>query len=141
MVVIWSVYALAIVPVDLVDSSGDGSRGGAAESQPADRQPRLAPLSEFAVIYQRDLRKPVTDRKPPPPTPRPEIPLLLKLEGTVVEEGNNSAFLRTKRGQSVWAGVGETVDEAKILKIEPGQVTVLFHGKQRVLTVNKQGGS
>jgi hypothetical protein len=67
--------------------------------------------------------------------------LLLKLEGTVVEEGNNSAFLRTKRGQSVWAGVGETVDEAKILKIEPGQVTVLFHGKQRVLTVNKQGGS
>ncbi|MCY2927609.1 MAG: hypothetical protein NT031_19650, partial [Planctomycetota bacterium] len=60
--------------------------------------------------------------------------------GTVMEPGFTYAMLRDKAGRVHYTGVGEELDDVKVLVIAEGSVTVEFHGDRIDLPVGKGGG-
>ena len=135
-------YAIVLVPID---SAVEQQAGGAKTAVLSDIMDRAAePLSAYAAIYKRPLRKPLFDPKPgvaagakaAPPKPK----LTVTLTGTVIEPGFTYAMLRGKSGQVKFVAVGQTIDSAEVTAITNGSATVKFHGDSITLQVNKGGG-
>ena len=103
----------------------------------------LGPLESYAVIYARDLRKPLYDPKPivitsaPPPKPK----LTVALVGTVTEPGFSYAMLKGLSGKVKFVSVGQMIDKAELLEISANSVKVKFHGETITLKPAGQGGT
>jgi hypothetical protein len=131
--------ALVLIPVD--EPSGRQVSGKKAVGLSKIMPPVNEPLSAYAAICQRELRKPLFDSKPsavstakaPPPKPQ----LTVTLTGTVIEPGFTYAMLRGKSGQVKFVSVGQAIDDAEVTEITPNSVTVKFHGDSITLKVNK----
>ena len=100
---------------------------------------KLGPPDAYAVIYQRDLRKPLFDpkpvvvSKPPPKKPKFNAELL----GAVEEPGFSYGIFRTG-GRDKLVSVGGTVAGAKLLAIGPGSARLKFNGE--LITLNEKKG-
>lgn len=91
--------------------------------------PTLRPLSDYAVIWQRDLRQVII---PLPtvaaPAPAPES-LPIKLVGTAVEANQAHAIFSLASGTLLVRGKGSVVEGYRLLEIQRGKV--LLRGGQR----------
>lgn len=90
----------------------------------------LPPLETFAVLWQRDLRQPLTDpvAKPDPtPTPTPKRPLP-RLLSTFVSGERDLAQIAPVSGPPRIVGLNETIDGYNVSAIETGRL-LLRHGK------------
>ena len=67
-------------------------------------------------------------------------PLPFVLTGTAVDDDESTAFLRTRNGQLKIAGIGETVESAKIVEIEKDSIVVEFNGDRQTLKIEPKGG-
>ncbi|MCX5647499.1 MAG: hypothetical protein NTX40_00135 [Planctomycetota bacterium] len=130
-----AVLGLGVLPVEFGPATADapGLRGEAL----APRQ--VEPLSAFAAIFERDLRRPLYDPSPaakadPPPPPRPQVDLV----GTAVEPGYTYAFLKTGGGKVKMVGLGQEADGVKVTAIAVGAATIEFQGRTYALEVQKK---
>ncbi len=101
----------------------------------------VEPLSAYAVVYKRDLRKPLFDPKPvsvrKPSVRKPRLGL--KLLGTAVDPAYTYGFFRDRSGQTKLVQVGQTLDGAEVIAITDGSATVRYHDEIIVLEVAKKG--
>lgn len=136
-----SVLALAVVPLDV--GAVEPRPGQQHENDDPMHRPKTGPLSEYAVIYQRDLRKPLFDPKPvvavktQPPKPK----LTVSLVGTALEPGFTYGLFRNKSGETKLVSIGEKIDGAEVTAVNEGSATVKFHGELITLKVEKKGSS
>jgi hypothetical protein len=90
---------------------------------------------DYAVIYQRNLRKPLFDPTPvsiksaPPPKPK----LKATLTGTVLEPGFTYALFIDSKGQQKLVSIGQSVEDAEVLSIRDSEATVRFCGEEMIL--------
>ena len=136
-------YAIVLMPIDEpVERQAPGEKDAELSEIMV---PAAEPLSAYTAIYQRELRKPLFDRKltavarvkAPPPKPKPK--LTVTLTGTVIEPGFTYAMLRGKSGQVKFVSVGQTLDKAEVTAVTANSATVKFHGDSITLKVNKGG--
>jgi hypothetical protein len=133
-----AVVAGAWWPLDL------GAPRGAAPARTPKALPTLTPSlkdpEEYAVIYQRDLRRPLFDAPPVVATtaPAPPPPMPVRLTGTVVEPGFSFAMFRSGTGESRMASAGEVIDGVEVVSIGDANVTVRFAGQVITLKVEKE---
>ena len=119
----------------------------AATSRPASRRPattgRAGGLDDYAVIYQRSLRKPLFDA--PLPTTviveQPKPQLTIKLIGTAVEPGFTWALFKTKSGEEKLVAPGQSLEGAELIEVSQGSATVRFAGELVTLKVQKEAGT
>jgi hypothetical protein len=101
---------------------------------------KMEPLGAYAVIYQRDLRKPLFDSEAAKvDTPSPP-PLTVTLKGTVVEDGFSYAILRGKGGDEKLLRVGDSLEGAEVIAIAEGEATVRFHDQNITLKAQLKEG-
>lgn len=138
LAVVCSGAGLVAWPIEGANDGGAADHAAgtvSATDSPRDRPP----LSAYAVVWQKDLQRPLYDPAPPvaqeKPPPKPEVTLV----GTVIEQGFTYALLKTKAGQVKMASPGDTVDGAEVLGIAPDSATVRFAGHEHVLKVRKEG--
>jgi hypothetical protein len=134
---------LVITPIDAPAEPQRAEPGNESIADISDHAPR--PLSAYAEIHKRLLRKPLFDPKPaaiaarakkaPPPKPK----LTLSLTGTVLEPGFTYAMLKGVSGQVKFVAIGQTLDNATVTAITANSATLKFHGDLITLQVN-QGG-
>ncbi len=95
------------------------------------------PLSAYAVLYDKDLLRPLYDAAPTvaakTPPPKPTVTLV----GTVIEQGFTYAMLRTKDGQVKMVAAGQTVEGAEVTEITSDSTTVRFGGQTHTLKIQK----
>ena len=101
----------------------------------------MGPLADYAVIYRRDLLRPLYDPKPVvkvvvKPKP-PKLPVTLV--GTVLEPGFSYGMFRTRDGKTKFVRVGQQIGGAEVLSIADDRVTMKYQGRQVVLAVQKKG--
>lgn len=100
-----------------------------------------ATLDRFAVIYQKDVRRPLFDPKPvvyqPPPPPPPPKPTA-KLVGTVADPGFACAIFRSGSGEDKVVPVGQTYEGIEVLEVKDTEAKVKFAGLPLVLKVEKK---
>jgi len=130
--------AYAVWPID-----PRGPAGGLAATRPAAATPAgpaAGPLSAYAVVHARDLRKPLYDPEPikvvatKPAEPDPPVQLI----GTVIDTSASFGLFRAKGGQDRFAGVGETVEGAEVLAVAEGSATLRFRGRDMTPKVPKE---
>ena len=136
--VVWAVRT----PTAVSDTATNPTAGKETTSTVAGRNARGVPeLSALMAAAAVDLRKPLYDVPPPPPAvaapPPPPPPLNVKLAGTVVEEGYSRAILVNPEGRTEFKRIGERSGDAEVLQIQPGKVTVRYHGEPIELTVER----
>lgn len=104
---------------------------------------QVGPLKAYAVIYRRDLRKPLFDPKPVIPLtiepPRPK--LAVRLVGTAVEPGFTYGLFRTKSGRTELVSVGQKIEGAEVVSVGDGTATVKFAGELITLKVEPKEGN
>lgn len=119
------------LPKDEVISAGNETGG------------RVGPHDLYAVIYERDIRKPLFDLKPIEPVnvepPKPE--LAVRLIGTAVEPGFTYGLFRTESGESKLVSVGQKIGGAEVTTVGEGTATVKFHGELITLKVEPKGAN
>lgn len=117
-------------------------RPGASAAPKDMHQDRKAePLSAYAVIWQRELRKPLFPPKDPAAVvssaSRPA--LALQLIGTAVESGHTFGLFIDRSGQVRTGSVGDTIEGAEIKSITDGAAIVKYFGSDVTLRVAKEG--
>lgn len=115
--------------------AGPAAQAPTPSSGPNPCASQPANLDRYALIWQRELRKPIFDAPPAAAASRPQ--LALKLLGTVVEPGYTYGMFTTAKGEQQLVGVGQRIDGAEVKSIEDGSVTVLFGGETLTLKVEK----
>lgn len=111
-----------------------------ASAQPALQSGQALSVSAYAVIYQRNLQAPLAGVATAQPAPLAVSPLPnLTLLGTVVEQENSYGIFRTPSGQTRLAGVGETVEGAKVAAITVDSVTLTLGGNSFKLSLPPKG--
>ena len=132
-------FAAALKPSQdmAVDSRGRAPGPSATAADAVDIEAAAA----YAMIYQRDVRRPLYD--PPPvrvakPTPR-QPKLTIQLTGTVIEPGSAMGLFRTSDSRHKFAGVGDIVEGAEVLSVVEGRASVKFEGRMFTLDVPKKG--
>jgi len=125
--------AAVLVPLD-AEAPRDNGRAGAPTTAPA--VGAVGPRSAYAVIYGRDLRKPLHDAPPPGPAPAPPKPkFLAMLVGTAVEPGFTYGVFRTAGGQDKLVSPGERIEGAELVAVRDGQADIRFNGEIITLKV------
>ena len=126
---------LAAWPLERLGSDNSGSVNRSPDA--AAERDRL-PLSAYAVIWNKNLQRPLYDPKPAVVAEKPPPKPTMTVVGTVIEEGFTYALLKTQGGQVKMARVGQTVDGAEVLVVTADSVTVRFAGQEYVLKVEKE---
>jgi len=134
-------YGLIMTPID-----------APAEQHAADVKPEsiadigdhaARPLTAYADIHKRLLRKPLFDPKPTTVARRKAAArkprLTLTLTGTVIEPGFTYAMLRGAAGQVKFVAIGQSLDNATVTAITANSATVKFHGDSITLQVSRGG--
>ena len=134
-----SVYLLAARPVECPRAKPAAGTASPATGEPVEAAPPAG--ADYAVIYRRDLLKPLYDPKPEPKveTKPPPPKLRVTLEGTAVEPGFTYGVFRTADGKTRLVSVGETIAEAEVLEIRNGEAVVRHHGREITLEVPEKG--
>ena len=130
-----------LVPVDVSGRRGGSGVGGSVEL--GMEEAPVEPLSSFAVIYERPLRKPLYDPAPvveaaPPPKPKPKP--TFTLIGTVVEPGFTYGMFRTNKGETKLVEIGESIGGAEVTAVTEAGATVLMDGESIEMTVKEKEG-
>lgn len=134
-----------------------------AASRARSQQPAIAspPVTDFAKLWQRPLRRPLYDPPPaPPPAPRRrdneerrsrrqqrQMALDVQLIGTMLEgdNGATAVFLSKSSGEIDLKQVGDTLrlgpDELRIERIESRRVTLTDGGRSTTLAMLAEEGS
>jgi hypothetical protein len=97
----------------------------------------MGPLSDYAAIWQRNLRQPLVDVAV---VAAPKAALNVTLIGTAVEPGDSSGIFRDAAGQVHWVKVGQTIGGAKVTAIDETSATLEFGGAPVTLTITKGQG-
>jgi len=129
---------LALSPLERLEKSG-GARAASAEA-PAETADEASPLSAYAVIYERDLQRPLFDPKPVAPKKKPPPKPTVTLVGTVIAPNGARAVLKTNAGRIKMATVGQTVDGAEVLEVTADSATIRFAGHTHTLAIQKKAG-
>jgi len=134
------VWALLCLPLAVEDPRTQAA-SPATDETPTAKAPRRH-LSDYAVVYERNLLAPLHDPAPAPVAKREAPPPKLEatLEGTAVEPGFTYALVRTKDGKTRFVSVGQTVAGAEVVAIGNGQATFSLGGRRVVLKVEKKEG-
>jgi hypothetical protein len=135
---LWAGWLLVNSPEVDTSSKRTSRPVGPATANPVAKA--AEPLNAYAVIHERDLRRPLVDPKPPPKPVPPKPKLTITLQGTAVEPGHNYAFFSTSKGETKIASEGQTLEGAQIVSIGVGEVVVTFHGETITLQAPKEGG-
>lgn len=136
-----AVWRLAVEPVGL-DGPTDARVASVAEDDADLASPPKRYLTDYAVLWQRDLLRPLYDPKPvevvkkEPPPPKLEV----TLEGTAVEPGFTYGLFKVKGGDIKFVSPGQSVGGAEVLAIGNGEARLLFHGREITLKVKAEGG-
>jgi len=120
-------------------ASASGPAAAAADA-PEETSSDASPLSAYAVIYERDLQRPLFDPKPVAPKKKPPPEPTVTLVGTVIAPGAARAVLKTKGGQIKMATIGQTVDGAEVLEVTVDSATIRFAGHTHTLAIQKKAG-
>ena len=121
--------ASAFWRLDVLDSPEPADR--AAAQTPRLGVSLLRPAREYAVIYQRDLRRPLRDTKGPSSARKAAIPKLnIELIGTAVEKDFSFAMFRTAAGETKTVKLGQSVAGGKVVAIADGVVTLDIQGRR-----------
>ena len=136
-----SAVAGILLPLAVGDDAAAASRAGSGPSAAGMSRAETGPLTDYAVIYARRLRKPLYDTKlVAAPIKKPKPKLTVTLVGTAVEPGLTYGLFRTGRGRVKIVSVGQSIAGAKVTAISDGSATVEFNGEQVTLSVEKKGG-
>jgi hypothetical protein len=102
----------------------------------AEKSPdRRSDLEALAVIWQRDLRRPLFDPAPAP-TERPAEPsLAIRLLGTAVEADRRYGLFRLSNNHTTVRPVGSDVDGFEVVSIERGRARLRAGGRDYELLV------
>jgi len=137
VVIVAAVAYAAVLP----PSPDPPRRAQRVASRPASQPSAAAlkPLGDYAVIYARDLRRPLFDPEVAAPAVPKRPELSFKLVGVVVEPGFTYGIFRTRSGRDKLASVGQEVEGAEVLAVEQGAAKVRFHDETITLTVAGKG--
>jgi hypothetical protein len=117
---------------------GQGPVAGSAAARPDGI--RELTCQDFAKLYQRPLRRPLYD--PPPPKPVVQQPPALRVEllGTILEEANSMAIVRSEKGDVQYKGVGDAVGPAGATAniVEIGSNSIIVEREKQRITLNVQ---
>jgi hypothetical protein len=122
-------------PLERLEESG-GSGAPSAKAQ-GETDGEGSPLSAYAVIYERDLQRPLFDPKPVAPEEKPPPKPTVTLVGTVIAPDAARAVLKTNAGRIKMATVGQTVDGAEVLEVTADSATIRFAGHTHTLAIQK----
>lgn len=100
-----------------------------------DTPPRARPLSDYAVIWQRDLRQPMVDSIPEVAKAKPEPPLAIKLLGTAVASNEQMGIFSLANNATVVKRIGEVFDGYELLEVKRGQARLRRGAKEFELKV------
>ncbi len=140
IVIVLFVYCLLFTPVRA--NSDPQASSTKAFSFSNRREPTSLPLSSYAIVHKRNLRKPLFDPKPikvvkhAPPKPM----LTVSLVGTVLEPGFTYAILKNRSGKTKFVDKGEVYEDVKVTEITSNSVTIIFNGETITLHKNDKGG-
>lgn len=117
-----------------------GPASAATDTPDTQPVPSVGPLAEYAVIAERDLRRPLEDPKPIEAAAPAPPKLSVQLLGTVIEPSSSLALLRTAGGQSKFLSVGDCLEGATVKAIGTNEATVEFAGQVVTLRVLREEG-
>lgn len=131
-----SAYALGVRPLSVREPLP--AQGTLAPHQTS-RQKPLQPLTAYAVISSRNLRKPLFDLEPAvEAASKPK--LNLTLTGTVIDPGLICALLRDGSGQTKLVSVGESIGGAQLMAVTEDSATLQYGGELVTLKLQKPEG-
>ncbi len=91
---------------------------------------RVAPRAGVSLNEVLDL-----SLRPAPKVKVQAAPLRIKLSGTIMDGANSQAMIVDGAGQTQFVKVGETVDEIKLLSVNPTSVEVEYQDNKQTLEV------
>ena len=128
----------AFLPLDEAASNGP-LRGPDQDAMKSAGDKPIQPLSDYAVIYQRDLRNPLFDAAPVKVVAGPSAPSLkVRLTGTVVEPGFSYGLFLTPTGQLRLVTIGGVIEAAEVVAITERSATLRYQGRLVTLTAEKR---
>ena len=95
----------------------------------------LPSLSSYAPIWNLQLRPKAKIVTPPPAPvqhvapPPPSKPFTAKLTGTILEADRSMALFTTKTGDIQFVSIGQMIEDAKVVQIEPEKVILDRNGQ------------
>jgi hypothetical protein len=145
---LWRLYSMMAERAKAVSQVSSIATPPPPEPKPAPKEPEPAvlpppvipePVKEIVRSTQAEAPKPkpkpiVSEAPPPTPPPLPpprELPKLV-LQGVTIHGGLREALIN---GQIV--GVGDEVEGAKVVSIEPAKVKLKFDGREITLTFSR----
>ena len=109
----------------------------------------LPSLASYAPIWQMQLRPRVTAtitvappepaRHPPPPPPTKAF--TAKLTGTILEDNHSMALFTTQTGEIEFVMIGQTVEDARVVQIQPQKVILDRNGQTLTVELTEQSTS
>lgn len=134
--VVWGIRPMSAPPEK--STSGDSVSTTSANVN----EKRAPARGDFAKLWDRRLRRPLYD----PPPPKPEVkqlpPLRVELLGTILEEANSMALVRSDKGSVEYKRVGDSVGPAegaaKLVEIAADAIIVERAQERVTLKVNSK---
>jgi len=101
---------------------------------------RVLKREDFATMWDRPLRRPLYDPPPPKPQVHELPPLHVELVGTIIEDANSMALVRTEKGNVEYKRAGDTVgladNSGKIIEIIADAIIVERASERLTFKVN-----
>lgn len=103
----------------------------------------LPTLATYAPIWKLQLRpvvKTVAPAAPPKSAsspPPPSKPFTAKLTGTIIEDKHSMALFTTKTGEIQFVTIGQMIEDAKLVQIQPQEVIIDHNGKTLTIELSK----
>lgn len=97
---------------------------------------KLPDRAAFEPLLSLPLRGPLYDPVAVVEAPKPKVipPLRIALLGTIIEPDQALAVIRDSAGKTQFLAVGQSLEEASIVAIEPNRVTIAYYDQQQILT-------
>jgi hypothetical protein len=99
------------------------------------RETRGPARADFAKLCERPLRRALYDPQPPKLEVRQLPPLRLELLGTIIEESNSMAIVRSEQGSTQYKRIGDAIgpadSPANVVEITANSI-IMERGKERI---------
>ena len=132
----------ALRPTNLVRDNQAKSGTSSANVTPKSDGPLLPSREDVAKLCDRPLRQQLYDPPPPKVEIKPLPPLRVELLGTIIEESNSMALVRSETGSVEYKRVGDVVgpieSPAKLVTIDADTITVERATERVTLKVNNK---
>lgn len=136
---LWQLTVSFPVRIDGRSQTRVNNPGAPLQGTAAGKPPTVPALADFEPVLALNLRRPLYDPPPPKPKPKPPPPpLKLRLTGTVIENDDAVAMIADSQGNTVFARVGQTIEEATITKITTDAVEVNYYDETRTLSTDDE---